>query len=299
MAELSASRRARLPDSAFAYIDSQGRRRLPINDESHVRNALARFGRVAFEDDAARQKALTRLLKAAKRYRIVPVGFVTQQLKAQSRPALPTGTLTLLFADIEDSTGHLRRLGDRYGSLLTDVRTILRRAIRSRGGVEVDARADEVFAVFPVPAEAAAAGLVVQRAMRDRAWPDGEPVRVRIGLHRGRPTKSDGGYVGLAVNTAARICEVGHGGQTLVSAAAADAIADSLPSGAALRTLGTHRLRGLREPQTLFQLEADELPSSFPPLRGVTHAEVEMAEVGPRGLAHHAMEQPRRSAAGD
>jgi class 3 adenylate cyclase len=299
MTELSASRRARLPDSAFAYIDSQGRRRLPIHDESHVRNALARFGRVAFEDDAARQKALTRLLKAAKRYRIVPVGFVTQQLQAQSRPPLPTGTLTLLFADIEDSTGHLRRLGDRYGSLLTDVRTILRRAIRSHGGVEVDARADEVFAVFPEAVEAAEAALAVQRAMRDRAWPDGVPVRVRIGLHRGRPTKSDGGYVGLAVNTAARICEVGHGGQTLVSAAAADAIADSLPPGAALRRLGTHRLRGLRDPQPLLQLDADDLPATFPSLRRVSQPEIETAQAGPRGLGHRPIEQAARSAVGD
>ena len=299
MAELSASRRARLPDSAFAYIDSQGRRRLPIHDESHVRNALARFGRVAFEDDAARQKALTRLLKAAKRYRIVPVGFVTQQLQAQSRPPLPTGTLTLLFADIEDSTGHLRRLGDRYGSLLTDVRTILRRAIRSHGGVEVDARADEVFAVFPEAVEAAEAALAVQRAMRDRAWPDGVAVRVRIGLHRGRPTKSDGGYVGLAVNTAARICEVGHGGQTLVSATAADAIADSLPPRAALRMLGTHRLRGLRDPQPLLQLDADELPATFPSLRRVTQPEIETAQAGPRGLGHRPIEQAGRSAVGD
>jgi class 3 adenylate cyclase len=299
MAELSASKRARLPDSAFAYIDSQGRRRLPINDENHVRNALARFGRVAFEDDAARQKALARLLRAAKKYRIVPVGFVTQQLQARSRPALPTGMLTLLFADIEDSTGHLRRLGDRYGSLLTDVRTILRRGVRLHGGYEVDARADEVFAVFPSAPSAAEAALAVQRAMGERAWPDGVPVRVRIGLHRGRPTQSDGGYVGLAVNTAARICEAGHGGQTLVSAAAAEGIQESLPAGASLNAIGAHRLRGLRDAQALFQLDAEGLPSAFPPLRLVTQPEVGVAAVGPRGLGHHALEQPERSAVVD
>jgi class 3 adenylate cyclase len=299
MAELSASRRARLPDSAFAYIDSEGRRRLPIHDESHVRNALARFGRVAFEDDAARQKSLTRLLRAAKRYRIVPVGFVTQQLEARARPALPTGMLTLLFADIEDSTGHLRRLGNRYGSLLTDVRTILRRAVRSHGGFEVDARADEVFAVFPSASSAAEAALAVQRAMRDRSWPDGVPVKVRIGLHRGRPTKSDGGYVGLAVNTAARICEAGHGGQTVVSAAVGEAIEESLPAGASLTGIGGHRLRGLRDSHLLFQLDAEDLPRSFPPLRLVTQPEVGMAALGPRGLGHHSLDQPERSAVGD
>ena len=75
------------PTSAFAYIDSRGRRRLPINDEAHVRNALARFGRVAFEDDAARERARTRLLNAAKKYGIVPVGFITGQLRDERRHA--------------------------------------------------------------------------------------------------------------------------------------------------------------------------------------------------------------------
>jgi class 3 adenylate cyclase len=290
MAELSAGKRSRLPDSAFAYIDSQGRRRLPINDESHVRNALGRFGRIAFENEEARQKALTRLMRAAKKYRIVPVGFMTQQLRAQARPILPAGALALLFADIEDSTGHLRRLADRYSSMLTDVRTILRAATR-RGGQEVDARADEFFAVFPAASAAVEAALAVQRAMRDRAWPDGVPVRVRIGIHRGRPTPSDGGYVGLAVNTAARICEAGHGGQTLMSASAAEAVSGALPSGTRTRGIGSHRLRGMRDPQPLLQLEADDLEATFPPLRIGVSATPTHRPVAPSGLAHHSSER--------
>ena len=99
MPDLRSRERAKLPDSAFAYIDSAGKRRLPINDEAHVRNALARFDRVIFEDDAARARARTRLLKAAKRYGIVPVGFIDGQL----RPKLPSGQVTLLFSDIERS----------------------------------------------------------------------------------------------------------------------------------------------------------------------------------------------------
>src|SRR5690348_5914652 len=87
MAPLSERARARLPDSAFAYIDSRGVRRLPINDEAHVRNALARFNQVRFEDEAARDRARTRLLKAAKKYGIVPLGFMTGQLRSQSRQA--------------------------------------------------------------------------------------------------------------------------------------------------------------------------------------------------------------------
>ena len=106
MADLRASERAKLPDSAFAYIDASGRRRLPINDEAHVRNALARFNRVLFDDDAARDRARTKLLKAAKRYGILPVGFIDGQI----RPKLPTGQLTLLFADVEGSSRHLSEL---------------------------------------------------------------------------------------------------------------------------------------------------------------------------------------------
>src|ERR671935_2502022 len=112
MPKLSRSERNRLPDSAFAYIDSDGKRRLPIHDEAHVRNALARFERVAFEDDTARDRARRRLLNAAKKYGIVPVGFITGQLESERRartPKLPTGALTLLMTDIERSTALLRR----------------------------------------------------------------------------------------------------------------------------------------------------------------------------------------------
>src|SRR6059058_6702838 len=87
MAQLSASERANLPDSAFAYVDSRGERKLPIHDESHVRNALARFERVAFEDDAACERARKRLLNAAKKYGIVPVGFITGELRTERRHA--------------------------------------------------------------------------------------------------------------------------------------------------------------------------------------------------------------------
>src|SRR3989442_10541478 len=85
MAPLDERTRARLPDGAFAYIDSRGTRRLPINDEAHVRNALARFNQVRFENEAARDRARARLLRAAKKYGIVPVGFMTGQLQSQSR----------------------------------------------------------------------------------------------------------------------------------------------------------------------------------------------------------------------
>src|SRR6266487_4761083 len=121
MARLKTSERALLPDSAFAYVDSRGRRKLPIHDEAHVRNALARFERVSFEDDAARARARKRLLNAAKKYGILPVGFIDGQFQSERRQgatgsadaaSLPRGTVTFLFTDIEDSTGLLTKLGD-------------------------------------------------------------------------------------------------------------------------------------------------------------------------------------------
>src|SRR5258708_15434158 len=87
MTQLDGKTRADVPDSAFAYIDARGRRGLPINDDAHVRNALARFNQTSFEDEAARDRARTRLLKAAKKYGIVPIGFMTGQLRSQSRQA--------------------------------------------------------------------------------------------------------------------------------------------------------------------------------------------------------------------
>src|ERR671925_1871615 len=111
MSQLNTKARAKLPRSAFAYIDSRGRRRLPIHDKAHVRNALARFNQVAFEDDTARERARQRLLNAARKYRIVPVGFITGQLQSERQQVpsgLPRGFVTLLMTDIEASTVLLR-----------------------------------------------------------------------------------------------------------------------------------------------------------------------------------------------
>ena len=94
MSRLSTRKRARLPDRAFAYVDSRGRRRLPVHDKAHVKNALARFSRVIFETDAARERTRRRLLNAAKKFRIVPVGFITGQLQSEERNAT-TGRLVI------------------------------------------------------------------------------------------------------------------------------------------------------------------------------------------------------------
>jgi class 3 adenylate cyclase len=271
MPPLGAKDRAELPDSAFAYIDSRGRRRLPIHDAAHVRNALARFSQVAFEDEGARDKARTRLLRAAKKHGIVPIGFVSAQLQPQRK--LPKGQVTFLLTDVEGSTELLGRLDDRYAPLLADVRRLMRAAVRRAGGREVDARADDLFAVFERAPAALEAALAIQRAMRATRWPDGVEVRLRIGLHRGRPTLTDTGYVGLSVHTAARICSAAHGGQIVVSSAVRTAVLASLGDGVNLRSLGAWRLQGLREPEELYQVEAADLLADFPPLRSVAPAQ--------------------------
>jgi class 3 adenylate cyclase len=264
---LSAIARARLPDSAFAYIDSQGRRRLPIPDASHVRNALARFDQVDFEDDAARERARERLLRAAKKHGIVPLGFFDGQLR-KARGAnvrsLPRGTVTFLLTDIEGSTRLLERLGDDYASLLRDVRAAIRASVRAASGFEVDARADEFFAVFRRSTHALDAALAIQRALREKSWPQKAEVRVRIGMHTGRPTLTDTGYVGIAVHIAARICWASHGGQILLSSAAHDSFTERLAEGIAFRSLGRYSLHGIAEPEALWQVNAADLRAKFP-----------------------------------
>jgi class 3 adenylate cyclase len=109
--------------------------------------------------------------------------------------------------------------------------------------------------------------LTIQRKVRARAWPDGLPVRIRIGLHTGRPTLTDTGYVGLPVHTASRICFASHGGQILLSAAVRDAVAGSEPIGVGFKDLGLHQFHGLPAPEALFQVAAADLPDRFPPPR--------------------------------
>jgi class 3 adenylate cyclase len=265
MPPLRAKERAQLPDSAFAYIDSRGRRRLPIHDAAHVRNALARFSQVAFEDEGARDRARARLLRAAKKHGIMPIGFISSQLQPQRK--LPKGHVTFLLTDIEGSTELLGRLDDQYASMLTDVRRRVRAAVRHAGGHEVSARGDDHFAVFERASAALEAALAIQRAMQAGGWPGDVDVRLRIGLHRGRPELTDTGYVGLSVHAAARICFAAHGGQIVLSSAVRTAVMESLSDGVSLRSLGAWRFRGLPEPVDLFQVDASDLLADFPPLR--------------------------------
>ena len=274
MARLDAADRATLPDTAFAYVDSRGRRRLPIHDASHVRNALARFNQVAFEDEAARDRARTRLLKAARKYRIVPVGFIAAQLRSErarsalSDPApLPSGFVTLLMTDVEGSTALVQRLGDGYGKLIDGTRALLTDAVSATGGLVVDWRADDFFAAFETPRAGLEAAVAIQRSLRERSRADDLRVRVRAGIHSGYPTLRGAAYIGLAVHTTARVCGIAQGGQILVSGDARLAARESAPDGVRFRSLGDFRLRGLPDPVALYPVVVRGLPTSFPPLQ--------------------------------
>jgi DNA-binding NarL/FixJ family response regulator/class 3 adenylate cyclase len=172
-------------------------------------------------------------------------------------------TLTFFFSDVEGSTGLADRLGATYAEVLAETRAVQREAVARAGGKEVDCRGDELFGVFGDPPAAAAAAIEIQRALLARDWPGDERVRVRIGLHCGEAEPVGDGFVGIDVHRASRICQAGHGGQTLASHQAAAEIR------APAVELGEFEFRGLREPERIYQLVADDLPAEFPPLRNV------------------------------
>jgi class 3 adenylate cyclase len=269
VARLRSTERSCLSDRAFAYVDSQGNRRLPIHDASHVRNALARFGQVRFEDDAARERARARLLQAAKRYRIVPIGFIASELgnRLAAKGTLPSGFVTMLMTDVEGSTALVQQFGGRFGALIDDVWNALRAAVTEAAGIEVEARADEFFAVFEAPRAAVDAAIAIQRQLPERAFLDGARVRVRIGVHSGYPTMTAANYVGLDVNTTSRITALGHGGQIVVSANTREAVRSTSASGLRFVALGRHSLRGIPDPVALFQVASKGLATRFPALR--------------------------------
>ena len=174
--------------------------------------------------------------------------------------------MTFLFTDIEGSTALLARLGDGYARLLDDVRGIARRAVRRAGGREVDARADEYFAVFHRAGAALQAAVTIQRTMGTRRWPSDVECRVRAGVHTGEAALTDAGYIGLPVHVAARVCFAANGGQVVISEEAMRAAEASMPDGVVLRELGRHRLAGAGS-HVLYQVEADGLLCDFPALR--------------------------------
>ncbi|MGI8554379.1 MAG: ATP-binding protein, partial [Dehalococcoidia bacterium] len=182
-------------------------------------------------------------------------------------PELPTGTVTLLFTDIEGSTRLLAQLGDGYDGLLAEHHHLLREAFAAYGGAEVDTQGDAFFVAFSRASDALAGAVAAQRALAAHPWPAGVGVRVRMGLHTGQPRLSGGRYIGLDVNRAARIAAAAHGGQILLSQVMAALVQEELPLDTSLRDLGEYQLKDLDRPEQLFQLVLADLPSVFPPPR--------------------------------
>jgi DNA-binding NarL/FixJ family response regulator/class 3 adenylate cyclase len=168
--------------------------------------------------------------------------------------AATSSTVTLLFTDIEGSTQLIRQLGDAYLDVLADHSTHLRTAFERHGGEVVDTQGDAFFVAFPSTEPAVRAAADAQRALHEHEWPENGAVRVRIGIHSGRPLRAEGRYFGLDVNRAARICSAGQGGQVLLSRAARENLPDEL-AGLYLQELGVHRLKDFDDPEPVYMLE--------------------------------------------
>ncbi|HLX35494.1 MAG TPA: tetratricopeptide repeat protein [Candidatus Limnocylindrales bacterium] len=180
------------------------------------------------------------------------------------------GTLAFLFSDIEGSTRLEQAIGTpAYTTVLERHRELLRTAFEAHGGQEQGTEGDSFFVVFPNAREGVAAAVAAQRALGAETWPSDVEIRVRMGLHAGEATLAGGSLVGLDINRAARIAAAANGGQVVVSEAVRGLIGSSLPDGVTLRSLGSHRLKDIGEPQPLYQVVGPDLGTEFPPLRSL------------------------------
>ena len=180
--------------------------------------------------------------------------------------ALPGGTVTFLFTDIEGSTRLLQELGDDYGQVVADHRRLLREIFQTGGGNEVDTQGDAFFYSFPRARDAVRAAVDGQRALASHEWPRGVDVRVRMGLHTGEPTVGEEGYVGMDVVRAARICSAGHGGQILLSETTRALLGNELPERVSVRDLGQQNLKDVQH-EHVYELALEESAVEFPPLK--------------------------------
>jgi class 3 adenylate cyclase len=175
---------------------------------------------------------------------------------------LPAGTVTFVFTDLEGSTTLVKELGERYGEVLSQHRRIVRETFGASGGTEIDTQGDAFFYAFSRAREAVTASVDVQRAHAAAEWPEGATVRVRIGLHTGEPMVGEEGYHGLDVVRAARICTVARGGNVLLSETTRALVGSSLPEGVSVFPIGERRLKGIDEPERVFELDIEGVEAS-------------------------------------
>ncbi|MDP9325970.1 MAG: adenylate/guanylate cyclase domain-containing protein, partial [Candidatus Dormibacteraeota bacterium] len=185
---------------------------------------------------------------------------------------LPTGTVTFLFTDIQGSTKLVQQLGiQRWTALLQEHYEILREAFAAHNGTEVNTEGDAFFVAFASASDAVAACAAGQRALMAHQWPEDAVIRVRMGVHSGEAAVVGGDYMGFEIHRAARIASTGHGGQVVLSDATRALLQGGLPAGVTLADMGEHRLKDLAQPEHIWQLNIDGLPSEFPPLKSLDY----------------------------
>jgi len=189
-----------------------------------------------------------------------------QVAKASS---LPTGTVTLLFTDIEGSTQHWERQRATMPEALRRHDELVRSAIEAHGGYVFKTVGDQFCAAFSRASDALAAAADAQRSLASEDWTAIGGLAVRMALHSGATEERDGDYFGPAVNRVARLISVSRGGQILTSGVTRDLAHDSLPDGTALVDLGLQRLQDLAEQEHVWQVDVAGLPRDFPPLRSL------------------------------
>jgi len=183
--------------------------------------------------------------------------------------ALPSGTVTFLFTDIEGSTARWEHQPEAMRTALARHDALLRAAIREHGGHVVKTMGDAFHAVFVRAPDAVAAAVAAQRRLQAEPWSEIGPLRVRMAVHTGAAEERDGDYYGPPLNRAARLMSAGHGGQALLSQATYELVRDTPPDGVTFIDLGEHRLKDLIRPERVFQLGGTGLPSDFPPLNSL------------------------------
>jgi TolB-like protein/class 3 adenylate cyclase/Tfp pilus assembly protein PilF len=187
--------------------------------------------------------------------------------RAAPDAALPTGTLTFLFTDIEGSTRLWEAQADSMRTALARHDALVRHAIAAQHGHVFKTAGDAFCAVFVTATDALAAALAAQQALHAEQWPHGAPIKVRMAIHTGAAQLRGSDYFGPPLNQVARLLEAAHGGQSLVSEITRDLCGAQLPPGSALKSLGEHALRDVSRRETVYQLCHPDLPQAFPPLR--------------------------------
>ncbi len=187
---------------------------------------------------------------------------------------IPSGTVTLLFTDIEGSTRLWEAEPERMAVALRRHDELVRAAIEQAGGYVFKTVGDAFCAAFWTADAGVSAALSAQRALGSQDWPTHRPILVRMGMHTGACEERDGDYFGPVVNRVARLEAVAHGGQVVLSATTAGLVSQSFGADTRLRDLGLHRLKDLGRPEHVFQLEAPLLEADFPPLASLDNPEL-------------------------